>query len=301
MVPLWRQAAVKGLAYHEHLYTRVVAAGQTDEIERWLATVFESPGEEAIQKAVTDAHLTTQDWSRLIKFLAAQHVRTPVCLMEMHQLSVRTLQDTLPDTLNESVKEFETARREGNPLPHDSHADSEHLPCRVTIDGGMLRFEIIAGRELWLYNLKHLLTRTVDALLAHKWTILRSPEEIEWVTSDDPVVRLNYHNSNKYDFGGGWDSRGTEIFLPLSPRHLLYTKIGTEPPRRGEVLSAELATCFQRFTIEHAHRYVFAAAQDVKVSEHRPRIVDKEVFADEMNQWSRWHEEQSTAERSLYR
>lgn len=166
---------------------------------------------------------------------------------------------------------------------------------------GMLGIETVVGRGLWLFSLKQLLTRTVNALMAHKWTILRSPEGIEWLTSDDPVVRLNYHNPTKYDFGGGWGSVGTEIFLPLSPRHLLYTKIGTKPPQRGTVVSTEPAGWLQRFTIEHAHRFIIAKEENESVSKIRPRIVDPAAFKTEKEQWKRWHEEQTVAERNLYR
>lgn len=32
-VPLWKRRSTKGIAYREHLYTRIVAGGQTDEME----------------------------------------------------------------------------------------------------------------------------------------------------------------------------------------------------------------------------------------------------------------------------
>jgi len=306
-VPTWKHRSVKGLAYHAHLYTRVVAAGLTDEVERWLDSEFEAPAGKVIQKVVNDERLTPQDWSHLIRFLAAQDVRTPARLMEMLQRWHQTLPDLIEDTLKKSVQELETSMREGIPLDRSSHIDAEYVPIRVTTElvpgeeQGMLQAETVVGRGLWLFSLKQLLTRTVNALLAHKWTILRSPEGMAWLTSDDPVVRLNYHNSTKYDFGGGWGSVGTEIFLPLSPRHLLYTKIGTKPPQRGTVASTELAGWLQRFTIEHAHRFIFAVAPEVSVSELRPRIVDSAAFADEVEQWERWHEEQTVAERNLRR
>lgn len=306
-VPPWKHRSVKGLVYHAHLYTRVVATGLTDEVERWLDSEFESPAGEVIQKVVADARLTSQDWSHLIRFLAAQDVRTPARLMEMLQRWHQTLPDLIEGTLKESVQELETSRREGKPLDRSSYIDAEYFPIRVTtelVPGeelGILRAETVVGRGLFLFNLKYLLTKTVNALLAHKWTILRSPKGMDWLTSDDPVVRLNYHNSTRYDFGGGWGSVGTEIFLPLSPHHLLYTKIGTKPPQRGTVVSTEHAEWLQRFTIEHAHRFIFAVAPEVSVSELRPRIVDPAAFADEVEQWKRWHEEQTVAERNLRR
>lgn len=296
--------SLKGLAYHAHLYTRVVATGLTDEVERWLDSEFESPAGTVIQKVVNDERLTPQDWSHLIRFLAAQDVRTPARLREMLQRGHQTLPELLEDTLKKSVHELEISRREGL-LDRSRSIDTEYLPCRVTTElspgeeQGRLRVEIVNGRGLWLFNLKQLLTRTINVLFEHKWTILRSPEGMEWLTSDDPVVRLNYHNAARYGFGGGWGSPGTEIFLPLSPRHLLYTKIGAKPPQRGTVLSNELANRLQRFTIEHAHRCILAKEEDKNVSKIRPRVVDSAAFKSEADQWRRWHDEQTNAERNL--
>jgi hypothetical protein len=303
---LWKHTSTKGLGHHAHLYTRVVASDLTDEVERWLESDFETPAGKVIQKVVDDARLTSQDWLHLIRFLAAQDVRTPARLMEMLQRWNQTLPQLIDDTLKDSVKKLEASKRDGKPLDRGSPIDAGYFPLRVTTElvpgeeQGILRAETIVGRGLFLFNLKHLLTKTVNALLAHKWTILRAPKGIEWLTSDDPVVRLNYHNSTKYDFGGGWGSNGTEIFLPLSPHHLLYTRIGTMPPQRGTVISAELASQLQRFTIEHAHRFIFSATPEKSVSELRPRIVDPAASVAEVEQWKRWHEEQTTAERDLF-
>ena len=306
-VPLWKPASVKGLGYHAHLYTRVVASGLTDEVERWLGADFETPAGAAIQKVVDDACLTSQDWSHLIRFLAAQDVRTPARLMEMFQTWHQTLPKLIKETLEESVQKLETSRREGKPLDHSRHINAEYFPVRVTTElvpgerQGILRAETVVGRGLFLFNLKHLLTKTVNALLAHKWTVLRSPKGIEWLTSDDPVIRLNFQNPTRYDFGGGWGSAGTEIFLPLSPRHMLYTKIGTRPPPRGTVVSTEIASQLQCFTVEHAHRLVIATVPDISVSEIRPRVVDSVACGAEADHWKRWHEEQTIAEQNLRR
>ena len=47
-VPLWKQRWPKSIGWRQHLYTRQVAGGESDEIETWLAAEFEAPAEEAI-------------------------------------------------------------------------------------------------------------------------------------------------------------------------------------------------------------------------------------------------------------
>ena len=181
-VPLWKSQSTKSLAYHEHLYTRVVTNEHADDAERWLDADFESPAEEAIQKAVANGRLTRTDWDRLIRFLAAQDVRTPARLMENLQRWHHTLPFLVEDTLERSVNSLEAAKRDGQPLPKAERPHGEFFPGRVTIeskpgeDGGRLRFETVVGRALWLFSLKTVLTKTIHVLLKHQWTILRSSQ-----------------------------------------------------------------------------------------------------------------------------
>lgn len=304
-VPLWTLHSTKGLAFHKHLYTRVVPSGETDDIERWIGREFESPAEEPIRKAVSNEKLTVTDWQNLIRFLAAQDVRTPARLIEDLKNWRETLPADIEKTLENSLRELEAAKLGGAPLPHDEVPHAELFPGRVTIEtlpeqgGGLVRFETSVGRSLWLFGIKNLLTKTVNALLQHKWTILRSPPGIEWLTSDNPVVRLNFYSAKKYDFGGGWGCKGSQIFLPLSPNHLMYTQIGAKPPPKGRVVSVDLAQSLQRITVEHAHRFVFGRTQNPRVAVWRPRVVDRQAFDAEAAQWRHWHESQSNAERAF--
>jgi hypothetical protein len=74
----------------------------------------------------------------------------------------------------------------------------------------------VVGRGLWFYTMKHTLTKTLKALHKPKWTILEAPSRLEWFTSDDPVICLNYRSESGYDFKGGWNRRQANILFPLS-------------------------------------------------------------------------------------
>jgi hypothetical protein len=149
--------------------------------------------------------------------------------------------------------------------------------------------------------MRHLLTDSdsVKALLDYRWSILRAPDELNWFSSDDPIVRLNYHNEDKYDFGGGWGSKGTEIFLPLSPHHLMYTQIGYRPPERGFVLPRPAAEFIRRAIAEHAHRNIFSNSPNEEIPKLRPRHEDAEIFRKEREGSRKWHEDQTKAEEEL--
>ena len=76
-IPVWKLVHVGGVGYQTHLYSRVVLGTETDEMERWFEREFDTPAAEPIRKAIEDERLTKTDWERLIRFVAAQIVRTP--------------------------------------------------------------------------------------------------------------------------------------------------------------------------------------------------------------------------------
>lgn len=304
-VPLWKPYSVRSIGYYSYLYTRLTAGDPTDEIEKWLEREFETPAAEALDRVISDGRLTPSHWNNLIRFVAAQDVRTPARLLENLSRWERELPDTLNEVMQKGVAKLQRAKARGVvpvlPSPHDS----EYIPFRLTksIEPGQafgtLKGEVVAGRGLWLFSIKHTLTRTLKVLYQHRWSILTPPDGLSWFTSDDPVIRLNYYANGSYDFKGGWGNPGTEILLPLSPRHLLYTKVGERPLRRGEAISGPQADMIRRFIAEHAHRMIFAIFPDQGVETLRPRIEDPDLFRSEAEQWRQWHDKQTTAERKL--
>ncbi len=303
----WKPASSKGVAFRQHLYTRAVAGGLTDQVEHWLDSEYESPAADALQKVWDGSRLTPQDWVCLVRFLAAQDVRTPARMVEILNGMVKTLPELVQSSLEETVAYLEGKLENGEkitPLPVDP--ESRAFPARMTthvVDGadhGFIKYEVTVGRSLWHWNMKELLSRTASVLLTHRWTILHCPKGMHWITSDDPVIKLNYYGEENYDFKGGWGSVGTEIFMPLTPKHLLYTKVGERPPPRGHVVPTWLAELLQRFSIEHASRLVLANWVDPTVSSVRPRAVDPAQHRDEQQAWARWHEEQVQAEKEIF-
>ena len=304
-VPLWKSHSIRGVAYHSHLYTRIVAGGETDQFERWLDREFEDPAEEAINKAVSGSRLSPDDWQRLIRFAVAQYVRTPAHYLESAERWVAILPQVMEESITGSLEKLDLAKRSGAPLPGGETGDSDGLPLSVTItpkpgqDHSELKAELTAGRALWLWEATRVLTSTIEKLRGLRWTILTAPDGLPWFTTDDPLIRLNFYAEDRYDFKGGWGNPGTDIMLPLSPHHLLYTQVGKRPPRRGKAVPRIQAEAIRRCIAEHAHRMVFATAQDTEVPDLRPRIVDAELCRQEGDVWRRWHEEQSAAERQL--
>lgn len=303
--PLWRERSTRGMAYREHLYTKLVASGESDEIERWLNAEFETPAEEAIEKVISGRRLTPSDWKRLVRFFAAQDVRTPARFLENVRRWSSTVPELVESTLAKSVVRLEKMTpKERAALTHGAPCHDD-FPSRITVEqstdkpDGQIKVETVLGRGMWLWSMQHLLTNTLSALYRHRWTILAPPDGLTWFTSDDPVLKINFNSNADYTFGGGWGSVGTDLLLPLGPHHLLFTQIGKAVPRRGTRMNVEQAMVIRRLIAEHAHRYIFSSAPDPFVEQARPRVINAEALKQEARAWQRWHAEQSSAEQNL--
>lgn len=298
-VPLWRRQSPSAIAKHDHLYTRVVDGRESDDVERWFADQIESPAEAVLAKIEQDAPLTPADWAILLRFVIAQDSRTPTRLMER----MRSWETEVPTLIDDSLKgiraELESGQVKGGSAMEDQTADE--MPLLIGskgTDDDMIEVsvEVFAGRYLWLWEVQRAVRVHTKYLHQLHWTILRPPIGMEWLTSDSPVVRLNYNGPNDFNFGGGWGSRGTDIFMSLDPQHLLYTQVGHRPQKKGERMPPRAALIVQEMTCKHAHRLVFATRPLDEVKQWRPRVEDRTAFHHEAEQWRRWPREQSDAE-----
>lgn len=302
-IPLWKEHSLRAIAFHQHLYTYLVNGEETDEFERWLGEEFEFPAEEAIKRAVNDERMSREHWRALIRFAVAQDVRTPASLSAFLTRQRETLQTLMEKTLEDSARKLEEAAKTGNKLPVQDVDSTRDFPLQVSITrasggNGEIKTETVVGRKLWLWSVRHILTNTVEKVTHSRWTIVHAPAGISWPTTDNPVIRLNFHSTEKYDFGGGWGVPNCDIFLPLGPRHLLHNSIGRRNLLRGTVLDRPRAELIRQIIIEHAHRYVFEKERsDVHLV--RPRVVSLAEYTRELDVWKSWHREQSEAKSNI--
>jgi len=128
----------------------------------------------------------------------------------------------------------------------------------------------------------------VKALKSHKWSIVRPASGYSWFTSDHPVVKLNYNDEDNYDLKGGWGSENTDIFMPLSPKHLLFTQVGSDIPEKLKFRSKE-TKFFQKCIAERALRWIFSKDRLNVINKLRPRHIDPELFKREEEQRRNWN------------
>lgn len=207
-IPLWKDHSLRGIAFHQYLYTYVVGQEETDELERWLDREFEAPAEEAIGRAVNNERMKPEHWKNLIRFVVAQDVRTPANLKTFLTRQQDTLQALIDETVEKSVRKLEEAVATGAKISTNKADFSSNFPLKVTVnrapDGnGEIATKIILGRKLWLWAIRHHLTETIDKINYRHWTIVQAPVGITWPTTDNPVIKLNFYNDENYNFSGG--------------------------------------------------------------------------------------------------
>jgi hypothetical protein len=304
-VPEWDLKSIRSLAAHEHLYTATHSGAESDAFENWIKEEIEDPAAEVLRKVATDVPLNRRELESLVRYAAALDRRTPASYLEQKARWEAWLPELLQDTLNRLPKALAKAAKAPPPARDSDPSDPLLFPLPVRVWTGApdredlvpLHTEVTAGRGLWLHSLHRTLTTTYRVLLKHHWSIVRPYRGTEWFTSDHPVVRLNFYDEGNYDFGGGWGNRGSEFLLPLSPHHLLYTKVGYRAPPEIQA-SADLTAWIQRFVAERAARAIYAREPLRRIEWYRTRRIDAHLYREEQEAWASWHTEQGRAERS---
>ena len=290
---VWKKVSPKAVAYHLHLYSQLKDQELDDEIEQFFDREFETPAQSALKRAISGSCLSSDDWIKLIRFVALHDVRTPARLhehLEKAQIvfseAIKKLQEDLPKRLLEQRQEYSNPTKNKNHLP---------LKITTTYEEGrektmIVNIESYTGRSSWLFSLKYILENTINILNKHKWTIIRPYNGIKWFTSDNPVVKLNFIDQNHYDLRGGWSVKRGNIIFPLDPEHLLFTEIGCRPPIKGSRFSKEKTLFIRKIIAENAYRMIFSNEPDPEIEKYAPRIVDHKLFRQEQEMWEKWNE-----------
>jgi hypothetical protein len=305
LVPLWGRRSIRGTAFQQDLYTDRVGTEDIDAFEKFITKEFERPGIEATAKLIEGRRLTRNAWNDVTRFMLLQDRRTPESYLEQTQWWHEELPALLERTLTKSIAELESGRRQpGTRVVPRSTIEFSSLfrfetrrPCETNTGTAEAGLSVVIGRKLWLASLRHALNGVVEKLLGIHWSVREPAGSEEWPLTDNPVIRLNYRSPGNFDFNGGWGNRGTEIMMPISPRHLLYAKVGERNVPRLR-LGAERTRQLQAVIALHAHRWIFARRPLDWVATVRKRQVDAVAFDDEQKFWAQWQKNQVDAQQS---
>lgn len=278
-VRYWSYKNIKSTAVWNDFYTRNEGQNSIDDFEKWFDKEFETPAKKVIDSLINNHNLNKDESEVLSRYVAAQHLRTPARLNDILSLGRSLMPKALDDVLHRAAKQLRD-----NPdimsTQRKTSEETELLPIKVTIDKDTSEVEVTSyvGKGYYLFALKNLLTKTVEAMYKHKWHVIHSSNEIAFPTSDDPVICMNYNNEREYDFRGGWGKKNGNIIMPISPTQILITEIGSNVSCQQLDYSAYWSQFFRKIIIEHAYRYVYAIKPQKGMLAINPRRVNATLY-----------------------
>lgn len=294
--PIWKSFPPSAIAHQNHLYTQVINGKENDDLEKWFSKEIETPASKAIDKAVSDQRLSKDDWHILIKFLAAQDVRTPSRLHQHIEWGMETVTNVLNEVLDDVKEKLEKGELTSTEKEMEDYANKPpYFPLKVITEScpdsdlATLRAETLIGRSSWIHSIKHLLENTAQILHKHKWSIVKPAKGYYWFTSDNPVVKLNYTDRLNYDLLGDWGRQKGNIFFPIGPEHAMFVEIGGKPFPKGSRLNMNLTLQFRKFIAENSYRMIFSFYEDPYVVHLKRRVIDNERVKKEREEMQNWH------------
>ena len=298
-VPVWSLQSIRGLVRHADLYTSFADGRDDDEFEKFITREFEEPGQEAVEKLLSESQMSPGDWRNIAKFVAAQQLRTPLFLVEY----IRRAKGQIQESLEAIVRDFESSpeklKREITDTPHSFLKNSLKVRIEPSSEGfASVSADVRSVRSLWLDVQRHHLTTNVERICAHRWRAAEPADGSEWPLTDHPVLTLNYYGPTAYDFRAGWGRPGSEFFMPVSPRLAVYTQVGSRSTGRFAFDADQTATVV-KLSLERAFRWVIARSPSEAISQLRQREINAERFEEEREAWRAWHTMQRKAEQEF--
>ncbi len=164
-VNVWKKISTTAVAYHLHLYSRLKDQELDDEIEQWFDKEFESPAKSSVDRALRDSRLTSDDWDKLINFIALHDARSPVRLKEHMERAPKLFSEIISE-LEEDLPKKRSERKTENSHPI---INNDLFPFKMTPiykEGEKTAFNIesYVGRLTWLFSLKYILTHVSHKL-----------------------------------------------------------------------------------------------------------------------------------------
>ncbi len=300
-VPQWESRAIKAVAKHRDLYTVAHETGESDALESWLESEFETPAAASVRSVLTGSLLTDKDMRLLSRLFAAQIVRTPAYYTRHKELWAKELEDEMLK-MSARVQQDKPQLNLHQNSPVFIPAD-EGFPLRVRLelvgDKYHMSAQTVTGRKLWMWSIKQALRLGGPAsrLQNYRWTILQAPRGTSWILSDNPASAVVVRPDGTRVCSARWDEPEARLMLPLSPRYLLYHRVGFSLRDQYTGAHPLLAQQIRADLADAAHRSVFSHREDTEISEYRKRATSPVAFRRERSEWQSFGAEQSRAER----
>lgn len=279
---LWREKKSSQIGYLNNFY--IVYDGESkddneqysDKFEDIFNNTYENRLKKILKKIDDEKELENAEWTTIFKFISVQRFKTIDGFLRIKEISSKKFEKTIKSAVNKINKEI----RAGTSLTHSLENKSD-LKLPIFIESRIVRerhldlkIVYINGRSVWLNCLDRLINSHYKFLQKHTWSLVKAPLNKEWITSDNPVITLNYYNIDNYDFKGGLNSLNSNIIVPLSPKFLLFTQIGVKMPLVWGA-SIDFYELIIKLICENATVSIFCRNKNNLVNKYVDRNVDK--------------------------
>lgn len=299
--PYWKQTAIKSTAVWNDFYTRTVDQEELDDFEQEFNRLFETPIKHVFDRIMNNEALTEDENRAITDFVFCQWVRTPAYMFRRMNEDQKTLPKIIQKELKKAVKEvkrnpkiinqYKEKKKEGFPLPISAVINREEK--RIEVDSRI-------GKGMYLFEVKYALDSCRKHLKKYEWHVIEAADGIEFPTSDDPVICLNYRTENDYSFDAGWNVDNSIILMPISPKKLLFTQVGYHGDYSVLNKSERFTRLFRKMIIEHAHRYLYSRSRQNGIGLIKTRRVNLKRYIYEKDGIENWHKNQTEYEREIY-
>ena len=280
---IWRSVAIKSIACWKDFYSQRQDGEIDDSIEQYIEKHYETPAKACLQKLNDGVQLAGADLICLVDFAILQMVRTPAWYNKTNAITAELFADVMEESVRGTLEDFEAnrldklsfysryaegSRREPFPnAPIETRIDKEKRGIISTIS---------IGRQNYLASMGRALNGEITKKLrSYDWTILKMPEDYDFPTSDNPFTRLEYRGEKGYGLDGGLGVPRVDLFMPLTPKHLLFVEVGSNRKADDYLLWDEATrNMIMRAIIDNAQQYIFSKYKDDAIVAMRPRRID---------------------------
>ena len=204
-----------------------------DALERFLSSRIDAPASQVLPKILSGEELSAESRAAWALFLLALRARSPEATAHVRREGVETLRQALGDR----PQEYEALRQSGDPPTLSEWVNANH-PTLMT-NFGISQLPRIIGDPRYIQALLEMPT----------WTVRLDQSDVDFVTSDRPIVIVGELGMPDYAWLVSLNPRVAQIICRENP--------GLS--RLQAFSSSEFAKWFNARLIERAAKYVYAA------------------------------------------
>lgn len=296
----WKLKPIKSSACFKDLYTREINGEEIADFEDLLQE-YEYLAKNVIDKIIAEKEISTKELYCLVEFYGVQYMRTPARLSAINTPRMqKSLAAAAGAALKETMDDLKNPYHKNKNESNDPGLDL--LPFGINREGDIMTIKtIIGGKGTFLMAIDRAIQLTEKYLKNpnYRWHIIHAADKINWPTSDNPAMCVFFNEHTRKWSNGGWAERGCELMLPLSPKHLLYSKVGYKADRKKLEKSEEFSKRIDDLIIQHSFRYIYALERKKFMWEKKPRTANAELLQNEREQYMEWHKNQIELEDEL--